>query len=512
MSILTINNLTHTFDGKVLFEDACLTVNNGEHTGIVGLNGAGKSTFMNIICGKLIQDAGEVKWLNGIKWGYLDQHTDIDRTLTVMQYLQSSFKALFELNEKLEAVYKEMEGETDMDKLEKLIARSDSMMNALTKENFYDLDSEIKKVANGLGVGDIGYDTLISNLSGGQRTKLMLANLLLSSYDIILLDEPTNYLDIEHIAWLTDFLNKYKNTVLVISHDTEFLDKVCKNIISVEERQIKKYSGNYQAFLVASAISEKQHAENFEKQQQQIKKLEVFIAKNKARAATAGMANSRKKMLDKIDIIDKPVTIYPSTFNFPYEENHSREMLVLKDLEIGYGSPLLPPINLTMDYETKIWIRGTNGIGKSTLLKTLMGKVPAMGGSFLFSITANKTYLEQDLEFVNMEETASAYLSRCFPRMNNKDVRTYLGNVGIKNDLAIKPICNLSGGEQVKVKLCALMQHKSNILILDEPTNHLDIIAKESLLKALQNYKGAIILVTHEKQFAENICSKIFDL
>jgi ATPase subunit of ABC transporter with duplicated ATPase domains len=512
MSILTITNLTHTFDGKILFEDANLSINNGEHTGIVGLNGAGKSTFMNILCGKLIQDIGEVKWLNGIKWGYLDQHTNIDRSLTIMQYLENSFKDLYDLNFRLEATYKEMETETDMDKLDKLISRSTSMMNELTKENFYDLDSTIKKVANGLGIGNLGYDTLIANLSGGQRAKVMLASLLLSDYDIILLDEPTNYLDIEHVEWLTDYLNKYKGTVLVISHDTEFLDKVCKNIISVEERKIKKYSGTYKEFLVASAINEKQRSENFAKQQQQIKKMEVFIAKNKARAATAGMANSRKKMLDKLEIVDKPMTIYPSTFNFPYVDINSKDMLVVKNLEIGYENSLLPPINIHMNSESKIWIRGTNGIGKSTLLKTLMGRLPKIAGSFRYTLSANKLYLEQDLEFNNMEDTAATFMSNCYPRMNVKEIRTKLGNVGIKNDLAIKPISNLSGGEQVKVKLCALMQNPSNFLLLDEPTNHLDITAKESLAKALQEFKGAIILVTHEKQFAESVCNEIFDL
>lgn len=513
MSILTINNLTHTFDGKVLFEDACLSINNGEHTGIVGLNGAGKSTFMNIICGNLIQDAGEVKWLNGIKWDYLDQHADIDRELTVMQYLESSFQHLYDINARLEDIYKEMETESDPDKLDKLISRSDSMMNTLSKENFYELESEIKKVANGLGIGKIGYDTSISILSGGQRAKLMLAKILLGNLDAILLDEPTNFLDIEHIDWLTKYLNDYKKTFLVISHDTDFLDKICKNIISVEERKIKKYSGNYSDFLTANAMSAKQRAESFENQQQQIKKMEEFIAKNKARAATAGMANSRKKMLEKMVIVDKPSVIYPSTFDFPYIEIHSRDMLVAKNLVVGYNNiPLLPPISFHCDSETKLWIRGTNGIGKSTLLKTLMGVIPAIKGSFSFSVNARKLYLEQDLDFNNLTSSAVSYLEDNYPKMNKKDIRTHLGKVGIKNDLATKPIENLSGGEQVKVKLCGIMQQTSNFLILDEPTNHLDVIAKESLLKALMEYKGAIIIVSHEKAFAEKICNKIFDL
>jgi ATPase subunit of ABC transporter with duplicated ATPase domains len=512
MSILSINNLTHTFDGKILFENANLDVNNGEHTGIVGLNGAGKSTFMNILCGKVIQDIGEVKWLNGIKWGYLDQHADIDRTLTVIKYLQNSFISLFELNDKLEQTYKEMENEQDMEVLDKLISRSATIMDTLNDKNFYDLDSEIKKVANGLGVGHFGYETLVAKLSGGQRAKLMLASLLLTEYDIILLDEPTNYLDIEHISWLCDYLNKYKGAVLVISHDTEFLDKVCKNIISVEERQIKKYSGNYSDFLTASAISEKQRADGFEKQAKQIKKMEEFIAKNKARAATAGLANSRKKMLEKLEIIDKPTTIYPSTFNFSYSEVHTKDMFVAENLQIGYNKPLLPPINIHMDSETKIWIKGTNGIGKSTLLKTIMGIIPSLDGKFKFSLSAKSLYLEQDLDFPNPDETAASFLSNNYPQLNIKEIRTKLGSVGIKNELAIKPVKNLSGGEQVKVKLCSISQEKSNILILDEPTNHLDIIAKESLTNALKEYKGAIIMVTHDKSFAENVCNKTFEL
>lgn len=513
MSVLTINNLTHTFDGKILFEDACLQVNNGEHTGIVGLNGAGKSTFMNIISGKLIQDSGEVKWLSGIKWGYLDQHAEIDRTLTVMQYLQGSFVHLFDLNEKLEAIYKDMETEVDGEMLEKLINRSASMLEQLTKENFFELEINIKKVANGLGIGNFGYDTPVAHLSGGQRAKLMLAGLLLSSLDVVLLDEPTNFLDIEHVKWLIDYINIYKGTVLVISHDTDFLNKVCQNIITVENHSIKKYSGNYAKFLAASEVNAKQHAETYERQQQQIKKLEVFIAKNKARAATAGMANSRKKMLDKLDVVSKPTTIYPSIFNFPYIEIHSKDMLIVKNLEVGYNNKaILPPINIHMNSETKLWIRGTNGIGKSTLLKTLTGKLPAISGKYMFSINGKMLYLEQDLEFLNTEDNAMGFISNCYPRMNVKEIRNELGKVGIKNDLATKPINTLSGGEQVKVKLCTLTQNASNFLLLDEPTNHLDVKAKESLTEALQNYKGAIILVTHEKQFAEAVCNDVFDL
>ncbi|MDR2634832.1 MAG: ATP-binding cassette domain-containing protein [Clostridiales bacterium] len=512
MSILTINNLTHTFDGNVIFSDASLSVNNGEHTGVVGLNGAGKSTFMNILTGRLIQDDGEVKWLNGIKRGYLDQHADIDRNQTVMEYLQSSFGRLYALNGRLEQVYAEMETVRDADVLNALVSRSASMLDELTKEGFFGLDSEIRKVGNGLGLGAIGYDASIGILSGGQRAKVMLASLLLSDYDILLLDEPTNFLDIEHIKWLTDYINAYKGTVLVISHDTDFLNSVSRNIISVEGHCIKKYSGDYNKFIAASEINAKQHEESFERQQQQIKKLEEFISKNKARAATAGMANARKKQLEKLEIISKPTVIYPAEFHFPYINLHINGILEVKDLVIGYdGKALLPPVSFKMSSETKLLIRGTNGIGKSTLLKTLVRRIPAISGFSDFNANAKTLYLEQDLEFYNMEECAAAYLARCCPRMDSKTVRTRLGGVGIKNDLATKPICNLSGGEQVKVKLCSLMQKESNFLLLDEPTNHLDVKAKDSLAAALNDYGGAIILVTHERAFADRVCNDVLD-
>ncbi|MEG1536589.1 MAG: ATP-binding cassette domain-containing protein, partial [Clostridia bacterium] len=243
MSILTITGLTHIFDSKMLFDNADLTVNNGEHIGVVGLNGAGKSTFMNIITGKLTHDGGEIKWLNGIRWGYLDQHADINRSQTVMQYLESSFVYLFEKSAQLEQLYMDMSTEEDADKLETLINRSSHMQDELEKANFYDLDSQIKKIANGLGVNNFGYETEIGKLSGGQRAKLMLAKLLLDDLDVMLLDEPTNFLDLEQIEWLKKFLDSFKGTFILISHDTVFLNAVCKIIINIENSSIKKYWG-----------------------------------------------------------------------------------------------------------------------------------------------------------------------------------------------------------------------------------------------------------------------------
>lgn len=511
MSILEIKNLSHIFDAKPLFENASLAINNGEHVGVVGLNGAGKSTFVKIIAGNLSQDDGEIKWSNNIRIGYLDQHADIDRTKNIMDYLRGSFDHLYALNLSMEKMYEDMADLSDPNELEIKINKANNLLDTLTREGFFDLDSRIKKVANGLGINNFGYDTYISTLSGGQRAKLLLAKLLLEQPDIMLLDEPTNFLDIEHIAWLVDYLNSVDNTFLVISHDTDFLDKISKFIVSIENGTIKKYSGNYSQYILAASQNAKQYEESYARQQREIEKMEEYIARNRARAATAGMANSRKKQLEKLDIIRKPTVVYDAEFSFPCETLHTKEILSISKLEIGYASPLLPPLDLTIDGESKVWIRGTNGIGKTTLIKTLMGIIPRLGGSFAFHPAVTIGYLEQDLNLKSSEQNAVSYFSDLFPKMNIKNVRASLAGVGIKNTLATKPVSDLSGGEQVRIFLCTLMQKTTNILLLDEPTNHLDVKAKEALKKALCEYKGCIILVSHEKDFAENICDRIID-
>jgi len=513
MSVLTITNLSHIFDEKQLFDNANLTVNNGEHIGVVGLNGAGKSTFMNIIAGNLSQDIGEVKWLNGIRWGYLDQHANIDRSLSVMEYLKTSFQYLYHMESELNALYEKMGDISDEKELDSLIEKTAKMQDRLQNSNFYDLESEIKKVATGLGIHNYGYDTIIATLSGGQRAKLMLAKLLLQDLDVMLLDEPTNFLDLEQIDWLNKFLNAFKGTFILVSHDTQFLNDTCKIIINIENAQITKYWCSYNEYLVQHKQKTQQYIDNYERQQREIKKMEEYIAKNKARASTAGMANSRQKMLDKIDVMQKPVSIVKPTFEFPYVQILTRHLLDVKGLEIGYdGVAILPPIDLSMGSDTKMWIRGTNGLGKTTLLKTLMHKLPAISGIFDFHLQTKINYVEQDLIFRTKQMSATTFMNETFPRMNAKEIRSELAKVGLRGELATKPIANLSGGEQVKIKLCAIMQKPSNLLILDEPTNHLDVNAKDALFDALQDYKGAILFVTHEPEYAKRICTDIFDI
>lgn len=511
MSVLEIRNLTHRYDDRYLFNGASVTISNGEHIGVVGLNGAGKTTFINIIAGKLSQDDGEILRQNGMRLGYLDQHADIDRSLTVMEYLRHAFDYLYEINQRLEKMYSSMGETEDPDELDKLINRSARLQEILDNADFYDLDSKIKKVAGGLGVGAFGYDTIISRLSGGERAKLMLSKLLLEEVDVMLLDEPTNFLDIEHVEWLKKYLNGYKKTFMVISHDTAFLDSVCKFIVNIENGAIKKYSGNYSQFSVQREMNAKQYEDEYNRQQAEIKRMQTYIDKNKARAATAGMANSRKKMLDRIEVMQKPVTVHDAVFNFPYIQLSSKDFLIIKDLEVGYDKTLIPPISLHLNSTDKLWIRGTNGVGKTTLIKTLLRKIPARKGSFNFHIATKVAYLEQELNFDPSLENAMHYFNHVFPRANIKEQRAELSKVGLKGELATKLIKNMSGGEQVRAKLAILNNTPSNVLILDEPTNHLDVRAKASLKEALIKYEGAIILVSHEQDFAKDICNVIFD-
>ncbi len=510
MSILEIKGLSHRYDDKDLFVKSDLTVNSGEHIGVVGLNGAGKSTFINILAGKLVQDDGEVRRAQNLRVAYLDQHATLDKSLTVMEYLRAAFSYLDAVNEKLEAIYLEM-AEADGEKLDRLIAKSSRLQDELNDADYYDLEAKIKKVANGLGVNKFGYEAIIGTLSGGERAKLMLSKLLLESPDLMLLDEPTNFLDIEHIDWLSKYLNSYKKTFLVISHDCAFLNSVAKTIVSIENGSIRKFSGNYDQYLVQREILNKQYEDDYNRQQAEIKRLQTYIDKNKARAATAGMANSRKKMLDRIEVMAKPVSVRDCKFSFPYTELSTKDLLTVKDLKIGYDKQLIPDVTLKLTSVDKVWIRGTNGVGKTTLIKTLLRRLPPIGGTFSFHVAAKIGYIEQDLKFDNPNLSAYQAYASAFPSATQKDIRAALAKVGLTGDLAVNPICKLSGGEMMRLKLAVASETASNVLILDEPTNHLDVKAKAALKEALTNYPGALILVTHEPDFADGLCNIVFD-
>lgn len=512
MSIIDIRNISQRYDDKDLFVKSNLKINAGEHIGVVGLNGAGKSTFINILAGKVLQDEGEIIKIPNLRMRYLDQHATLEKEETVMEYLRGSFDYLDELSKKLEKLYEDM-GSLSGDELDKAIQKSSKMQDELNDSNYYDIESQIKKVANGLGVGAFGYETKVGTLSGGERAKLMLSKLILEEPDLMLLDEPTNFLDVEHIDWLIKYLNAYKKTFLCISHDTGFLNQISQFIVSIDNAVIHKFTGNYDHYLEQREMLVKQYEEDYKRQQAEIKKLEDYIAKNKVRAATAAMANARKKRLDKIEVMAPPTIERDCSFSFPYQSLNAKDMLIVSDLKVGYTTQLIPDISFHMGSQTKLWLRGTNGVGKTTTIKTLLRLIPSLGGDFKFHIEANLGYIEQELNFETARDldTPFSIYSNMYPKLTQKEIRTDLSRVGLDHDLATRQYKKLSGGEMMRLKLAILCKKKTNMLILDEPTNHLDIKAKAALKKAISEYGGAVILVSHEADFAEGICDKVFD-
>jgi len=502
MSILTVEHVNHDFGGRIILEDASFRLLKGEHVGLVGANGEGKSTFLNIITGKLMPDSGKVEWCNHITTGYLDQHTALENGKTIRDVLRDAFLYMYKLEEEMLAIYDKM-GEVDEKELQKLMDDVADIQHILDHHGFYMIDAKVEEVANGLGLGAVGLDKQVDELSGGQRTKVLLAKLLLESPMILILDEPTNYLDLEHILWLKQYLINYENAFILVSHDTTFLNEVTNVIYHLEASVLTRYKGDYENFLRMHELKRKQQEQAYEKQQKEINKLETFIAKNKARVATTNMAKSRQKQLDKMDKIDRVSEKIKPTFSFKEARASSRFVVETEDLVIGYEEPLTRPLNLRLERGQKIALQGVNGLGKSTLLKTLLGIIKPISGKVMLGDYLEPGYFEQETEKEN-RKTAIDEVWDAYPSMTNQEVRGALARAGLTNEHITSLMMVLSGGEAAKVRLTKIMLQEVNWLVLDEPTNHLDVDAKEELKKALAAFKGTILLVSHDPEFYES--------
>ena len=495
MSILNVEHLSHGFGDRAIFQDVSFRLLKGEHIGLVGANGEGKSTFMNIITGKLMPDEGKVEWAKNVNVGYLDQHTVLEKGMTIREVLKSAFGPLFEMEANMNAICDRM-GEASEEEMNEMMEELGTIQDLLMAHDFYIIDSKVDEVGRALGLDEIGMERDVTELSGGQRTKVLLGKLLLQKPDILLLDEPTNYLDVQHIEWLKRYLLDYENAFILISHDIPFLNSVINLVYHMENQRLDRYVGDYDKFQEVYAVKKAQLEAAYKRQQQEI--------------ATRNMAMSRQKKLDKMEVIELAKEKPKPEFHFLEARTAGKYIFETKDLVIGYDEPLSRPLNLVMERGQKAVLVGANGIGKTTLLKSILGLTPALSGSVELGDYLSIGYFEQEMAPGNTN-TCLDEIWKEFPSYTQYQVRSALAKCGLTTKHIESQVRVLSGGEQAKVRLCKLINRESNVLLLDEPTNHLDVDAKAELKRALKEYKGSILLICHEPEFYEGLATDIWD-
>ncbi len=509
MSILNVAHLSHGFGDRTVFADVSFRLLKGEHIGLVGANGEGKSTFLNIVTGKLMPDEGTVEWAKNVRAGYLDQHAVLTRGMCVRDVLSLAFVSLYELEERMNELCAQM-GDADENSLPAMMEEFSEIQERLEVHDFYNIDSKVEEIARALGLTEIGLKRDVTELSGGQRTKVLLGKLLLEKPDILLLDEPTNYLDVDHIEWLRRYLNDYENAFILISHDIPFLNSVVNLVYHMENGELNRYVGNYDKFKEVYEIKQSQIEAAYKRQQQEISELEDFVARNKARVATRNMAMSRQKKLDKMEVIERIKEKPKPEFHFREARAASRYLFSAERLVIGYEEPLSRPISFAMERGEKLVLTGANGIGKTTLLKTIIGLIPALSGKVVLGDYLYQGYFEQEMTGAK-HNTCIEELWCEYPSWTQYEIRSALAKCGLTTKHIESQVRVLSGGEQAKVRLCKLMNRETNFLILDEPTNHLDVEAKEELKRSLTEYGGSILLICHEPDFYENFATRVID-
>lgn len=509
MSLLTVEKLSHGFGDRAIFENASFQLNKGDKIGLIGVNGEGKSTFMQIITGKMMPDEGKIEWAKNVKVGYLDQHAVLEKGMTIESVLKSAFDDLFIQEQHMNEICEKLGSASD-EEMNSMMEELGIIQDNLTMHDFYMIDSKVEEVARALGLLELGLEKDVTDLSGGQRTKVLMGKLLLEKPDILLLDEPTNYLDVEHIEWLKRYLIEYENAFILISHDIPFLNSVINVIYHVENLQIIRYPGDYDKFQQVYAMKKSQLEAAYNRQQKEIADLKDFVARNKARVATRNMAMSRQKKLDNMEIIELASEKPKPEFNFKNARTPGKYIFTTKDLIIGYDEPLSSPLNLIMERGSKIVLKGANGIGKTTLLKSILGLIKPLSGEVELGDYLEIGYFEQEMP-PDINTSCLEEIWQEFPGFTQYEVRSALAKCGLTTKHIESKVKVLSGGEQAKVRLCKLINRESNILLLDEPTNHLDVDAKAELKRALKEYKGSILMVCHEPEFYENLATEVWD-
>ena len=517
MILLQGQNLARYFGPTVLFENIQITIQDNERIALVGRNGAGKSTLLKILAGIEPTDAGTVAKKKEVTIGYLDQHSAVDSTKTIWDEMLTVFAPVILLMKQAEQAATRLADEAvinDPDAMEAALKLYDTLQQEIHKQDAYGYESEIRSVLHGFKFYEEDLDRPISQLSGGQKTRLAMAKILLEKNDLLILDEPTNHLDIDTLAWLENYLLGYRGTLLVVSHDRYFLDKIATNVYEISRNKIHHYKGNYSWFLQEKAARLEQEMKQYEKQQEEIAKLEDYVARNIVRASTTKMAQSRRKRLEKMDRMDKPMGDERSVrFAFDIERESGNVVMAVENAAVGYNNEVLAkPINLDLRKQQAIGIVGPNGIGKSTLLKSIIDQIPFIEGGVKFGTNVDLGYYDQELSTLSKNKTVLAEIWDLHPTMNEKDVRSILGSFLFTGNDVEKTISSLSGGEKARLALCKLALERNNLLMLDEPTNHLDIDSKEVLENALIDYDGTLVFVSHDRYFINRIATSILEL
>ncbi|MFJ7640495.1 ABC-F family ATP-binding cassette domain-containing protein [Peribacillus sp. NPDC097225] len=517
MILLQINQLSKYYGAELILSNMKLEVQNKDRIALVGRNGAGKSTLLKIIAGQISHDGGEIIKPKDITIGYMAQDTGLESELSIWDEMLTVFEKLIgqekELR-RLEAAMADPATFEDEIRYQKVLSEYDALQVTFKEQGGYQYEADIRSVLHGLQFGDFDHSTLISTLSGGQKTRLALGKLLLKKPDILILDEPTNHLDIETLSWLEQYLQSYQGAVLIVSHDRYFLDKVVNQVYEISRNNMKKYYGNYSSYLERRAEDYEREMKQFEKQQGEIEKLRDFVQRNITRASTTKRAQSRRKQLEKMDVLDKPQGDEKSAnFSFQIEKQSGNEVLHLQNLAIGYaGEAVSQNINSRMTKGESIALVGPNGVGKSTLLKTVISKLPPISGEFRFGTNVEVSYYDQEQANLISNKRVLNEIWDDYPTKPEKDIRTVLGNFLFSGDDVLKTVSTLSGGEKARLALAKMMMEKGNFLILDEPTNHLDLESKLVLENALIDYPGTILVVSHDRYFINRIATKIIEL
>lgn len=515
MILLQTSKLTKLYSGTPILENVQFEVKKGERIAVVGRNGAGKSTLLKIIADEIDFDNGEIHKPQSVALGYFAQSSHVNSDDTIYNEMLKVFAETIKLKGQLEELSIKMaEEDPSSEQYLKIIEHYQNLNHRFELLSGYTYESEINNILNRFKFNEIGFDQKISNLSGGQKTRLALAKLLLQKPDVLILDEPTNHLDIDTIEWLEGYLKKYSGAVVIVSHDRYFIDQIATTVYEIEYRKCTKYKGNYSDYMDQKAVAYASLMKQYEKQQKEISKMEDFISRNIVRASTTKRAQSRRKLLDKMERIEVPKINDKSIgITFEIDRRSGNDVLKVEDLTVGYPDQVISNhLDFHINRLDRVALIGPNGIGKSTILKTVAGDLPKISGEIYYGKSLDMGYFDQEQANLTSNNTVLNEVWNCFPTRLEKDIRTLLGNFLFTGDDVFKTVNQLSGGEKVRLTLCKLMLQKNNFLLLDEPTNHLDIDSKEMLELSLEDYEGTVFFISHDRYFIDKIATRILEV